>query len=338
MYSLKAMASSRTFSGLAAGMGILALTAAAACSNDFQSPYIPRERFSAAYAQALCSSLQHCCSQNQVPYDDASCTAGWKGVVDGILADPVLAGNYSEQQATDCVNQVKSAATTTCDPLPGSISAARDACQLVFIGRKRLGELCTSPLECAPVPDGIITCQGFPIPNPDRGVLPLNRKPDVSRQPGASELRLAVIPSQRTCISYPSPGSGSSCTTPELRSYCELDPSSWCDPTDQFCKARGELGGNCTSNDSCKAGLFCPKEVCSPGQATGSPCTTSTDCDGFLYCAGTCVDRKRPGEGCAKDEECNVGVCDLQTNRCLANSIATSEACNGTDPTTIARR
>ena len=321
-------------------IGVVALTASVACSGDFASPYIPLERFSKAYAQALCGSLQHCCSQNQVTYSDTECTSGWKGVVDKIIADPILAGNYLDSLATECISEVTNAAGTTCDPLPGSISAARDACQAVFIGRKAVGELCSDPRECAPVPDNIVTCEGFPIGNPDKGLLPLSEAANAS-QPGAGELRLAVIPSQRTCVAYPAPGSGASCATPDLKAICEQDAGSFCDPADQICKTRGDLGGACTTSLGCKAGLFCTQLACSPGLSSGAACVATIDCSDVFYCDGTsktCLDKKRPAEGCSIDEQCSVGVCDLRTNKCLANGIATSEACIGTDPTTVTRR
>lgn len=329
------------FCGVTAVIGFVTLVDGAACSNNIDSPFIPVGRFSKAYAQALCGSLHHCCNQNQVSYTDTECTAGWKAVVDKILTDQYLAGNYSEQLGTACVNEVIAASGTTCDPLPGSISAARDACQLVFHGRKQVGELCSSPLECAPVVDSIVTCQGFPIANPNKGLLPLSVSGGASAQRGAGELHLAVIPSQRTCVAYATDSAATSCATADLKSICEQNADHFCDSADQVCKLRGDLGSECTASLGCKAGLFCTSLVCSPGLTAGGPCAATTDCSDFYYCdtaSKTCTDKKRPGEACAIDEQCTVGVCDLQTKKCLANGVATSEACNGTDPATVARQ
>lgn len=336
------MASCRTFSGVTAVIGFVTLVAGVACSTKIDNTYLPVGRFSKAYAQALCGSLHHCCNQNQVAFSDTECTAGWKAVVDKILSDPYLAANYNDQAGTECVNEVIAAAGTTCDPLPGSISAARDACQAVFIGRKLVGELCSSPLECAPVPDNVVTCQGFPLANPNKGLLPLSTSVGANaRQPGASELHLATIPSQRTCIAYPSSGSDTSCATADLKAICEQSASNFCDPADFTCKTRGDLGSECTTSLGCKAGLFCTQLACSPGLTAGGACTSTLDCSDFYYCdsaSKTCTDKKRPGDACSVDEQCTVGVCDLQSKKCLANGIATTEACNGTDPSTVARQ
>ncbi|MFO0671005.1 MAG: hypothetical protein U0235_15470 [Polyangiaceae bacterium] len=39
--------------------------------------------------------------------------------------------------------------------------------------------------------------------------------------------------------------------------------------------------------------------------------------------------KKESGQPCTDDSECNVGTCDVGTKKCLKNSIATTNTCNG---------
>ena len=319
-------------------MGGIVLSQSGGCSSPTNQTLMPIGLFPQAYAQALCGSLQHCCSENQITSSDADCTAGWRDAVAKLAADPVLASNYDSRAASDCVNRVTSAQGTSCATDPGSISDARDVCQRVFIGKKPLGATCTSSLECAPVADNIVGCEGLPIPDPSAGLLPLSRGvTGASSSPSFEPIgaHLQTLPAVRQCVAVVAAQSGSSCATPELKSICERAPDSYCDPTDTLCKARADVGGACAAG-GCKVGLYCANGACNPAGDVDAPCTTNDQCNSFLRCDATakkCAARLNAGDGCSADEECSIGVCDQATKRCLKNAIATSESCSGKDPT-----
>ena len=74
----------RTRLGLTAALSLFG-GVVVACGSDEGTDTITAERFPSAYAQALCGSLQHCCDENQVAENFASCTSGWKSYVEKLL-------------------------------------------------------------------------------------------------------------------------------------------------------------------------------------------------------------------------------------------------------------
>lgn len=324
---------------IAAVGGAIALFSGSGCSSDKTSPLMPIELFPQAYAQALCGSLQHCCDDNQVAFSDSACTAGWKAAITEFSSNPVLAANYDPKAATQCANAVREALSGSCDPIEGSITAARAVCQRVFAGKKLPGELCTDPRECAPIPDVIVGCEGLPIPDPEAGILPLSsawkgRDPLGIGGASAAAVRPQALPTVRKCIALPEPEPGSSCATPELEMLCTKQDVRFCDRTDFVCKNRVDVGGECVVG-GCRPGMSCVDGICNPGSGIGADCASAEQCNSFLRCdlgSRKCADRLRPGDSCSTDNECSIGVCDATTKRCLRNAIATTESCSGRDP------
>jgi len=311
-----------------------ALFAPVACGNSLKSTYIPAERFPAAYAQALCTSLQHCCNENQVTFDYNACTAGWKNNVQKYFADPNLAAaiNYDPKAATSCVQLVQAAETVSCAPVPASISDARATCQTIFSGKKPPGADCTLDAECAPVEGNIVRC--IPAAGEDAGgQLPL----------GYATLGLQAVPlGSPICVAIPIDQTGAPCAIPDggAGNGCNGDPGSFCDPGTHTCVPRADVGGACSSAsiDSCKAGAYCvtSQGLCAQALPPGSPCTTSVECDVTATCdvsgTKTCIPRKAPNSACSVDSECSVNLCDPVAKKCLKNTIATTNACTGVGP------
>lgn len=295
------------------------LGAAGGCSPPPNAKQIGADVFPQAYAQALCESLDHCCTENAVTYSQQDCTAGWRAIIAARLQDSVLLANYDPKAATDCVNRVRDGANVSCDPVDGSISAARDTCQQIFLGKKALGDSCRSSAECAPQPDARVVCEGLPNPDSDAGLLPL----------ATGVHPLAGPPGPPVCVALPLPQAGDLCPTPALISVCESSPDLFCDRTDSVCKPLADEGAPCTTG-GCKTGLFCQGGVCSPQLGVGGACTSSDACESLLRCDGrSCVSRLQPGSACTADADCSIGTCDSVTKRCLKNAIATSATCRG---------
>lgn len=314
-----------------------ALSSALASMQGCSSPEgpsqdaMPRSKFSSAYAQALCTSLAHCCSENSVAFTFDGCTTTARAVADARLADPILGGNYDERIASQCVRAVSGAENVACDPVPGSISDARTICQKVFIGKKKIGEACQSSAECAPVEGQIVGCEGLPLTDPDAGLLPLSAPALLA---GAMDRTLRPLDVPRgtpQCVAFPPMEPGARCPTPALALLCESTGELACDRVEGVCKDRANAGDPC-NGDVCKPGLVCAAGTCTPKVGIGEPCVDNTGCSAALRCDTStkkCVDRFRPAASCTQDSDCSIGVCDAISRPCLKNAIATTKTCSG---------
>lgn len=294
------------------------------CGNSLQSAFVPAARFPAAYAQALCTSLQHCCNENLVHFDYNACTSGWKNAIQARFDDPNSSANanYDPKAATSCVQLVQGAQGVTCAPEPASISDARDTCQQIFAGKKPPGSACVTTAECAPVDGAIVTCSPLP-PGAD----------------GGGQLPLSVPMSEPVCVAVPLPTDGAPCTVTPAHG-CEGDPTLFCDPIVLTCKARSDVAGPCNAAtpESCLPTAFCIASgpnagICAAVLPQGSACDNSGQCDPTSSCdtggTKTCVPRKQPGSQCTANSDCATGACDSVQKICLKNVIATTNACTG---------
>ncbi len=309
----------------AAAVGAVAL-GPAGCGTSLQSIYIPASRFSASYAEALCSSLQHCCDENAIRFDYNACTAGWKALVQKRFDDPNAAAlaNYDAKAATDCVAQVRSAKNNSCAPEPGTISAARDTCQTIFAGKKLTGQACTTSAECAPQEGMIVRCSAAAGPDAG-GQLPLS-------QPMAEPV----------CLAVPIPAAGAPCSNNPPQG-CDGGKNLFCDPGTLTCLPQADVGGPCSPKipDSCLPGNYCIASganaaLCAPALAPGSACTSAVQCDVASTCdlggTKTCIPKGAPRASCQSGADCTSGACDPVTKTCLKNVIATTSACTGAGP------
>lgn len=298
--------------------------AIAACSNDEGTNNISADLFPSAYAQALCGSLQHCCDENQVALNFATCTEGWKAYVQTLLSGPSELTNYDPRAAKACVDAIRTASGVSCQPVAGSISDARATCLGIFVGRKAIGQPCATAAECAPDPSGgRVACEASPNAT-EGGVLPLS-----------VVIRDLAITSP-VCVLVPSAEEGAPCLIDpnSVQSNCGEDL--YCDPTTTTCIQLGTIGASCVAG-SCAPGGICATSgtnagKCVPTSALGGACAALSDCDTSSRCdltTKTCVAKKEAGESCTDDLECSVGICDATTKKCFKNSIATANTCNG---------
>ena len=305
---------------------VLCVLAVAACSDDPEGvdTFSP-SKFPAAYAQALCGSLEHCCSENGIAANYAACSSGWKAYVEQLLAGPSALVNYEPRKAKACVDAVRAAGAVSCDPVPGSISDARDTCLQIFAGKKPLGAPCSAAAECATLPEGgRVGCEIPPDDAVDAGVLPLNAAI------GAIAAKTPVC----TLLGEAGPGVPCLVSAASVRGSCGEDL--FCDPKVQKCAPKGAVGAPCIPG-SCAAGGACAAGgpnagLCVPTSPIGGPCATPEECDGTSRCdaaQGKCVAKKLAPESCGSAVDCAIGICDRGTQKCLKNAIATSNACAG---------
>jgi hypothetical protein len=299
------------------------------CNNP-NTVYVSQDRFPAAYAQALCTSLQHCCAENVVSYNYDACTIGWEHTVTSLMA--AGGGIYNAQAATQCVQMVNAAASVSCQPVDGSISAARSVCQQVFAGQAALGDPCSSTSQCAPLEGGAVQCAI--VPGDGGGQLPL------SFQDPTSPTSSLQLEDQPVCVEVALPDSGVPCMPANEAGVGDLCVASqlYCDPTTLLCQPLNGAGGPCDPSviASCSPGAYCLAGTCTATNPIGSACTDPAECDFSSFCnpaTHTCVARNLPGQKCTSDAQCTVGVCDATTKACLTNTIATTATCNGKDVT-----
>ncbi|HEY3818740.1 MAG TPA: hypothetical protein VGL81_16330 [Polyangiaceae bacterium] len=313
----------------------------AACNP--QPTYVSQDRFAAAYAQALCTSLQGCCAQNGISQDYASCTAGWEKQVNNLLYGPTSTGNYNITLATSCIDQVRAAEGQSCQPLPGSLSSARATCQSIFQGQVPLGGPCSSAADCAQMDGSVITCATVPGDagtGTGGGQLPLAAQ-------GVDIQGISLTPSDvPVCVAEAPPDAGAA-TMPS----CSIDTTdgtdtctatgAYCDPTMKVCMPLAGAAGMCDPSvvASCLPGFYCVSSgmmagTCAMAGPVGTACTAAVMCDATGMCdtttTHTCVAILQPGAACTASNQCSSGVCDPTAKTCLSNAIATTAACNGT--------
>jgi hypothetical protein len=305
--------------------------------------YVSEDHFAAEYAQALCTSLQPCCSENDVAYDYQACAAGWQAVVENLLYGPTSTGNYNAADATNCIAQIRAAQGASCQPVPGSLSAARDTCQAIFAGTAPLGAPCTSAAQCAPIDGSVVTCAvpaGESADGGGGGELPLE-------YPGLSPQGLTVSPQDvPVCVSVSPPDGGAAGSGPpcSIRADAGTDTCQatgmYCDPKALTCTPLSTAGGACDPSvvSSCQAGNYCAPAGGGAGSCilagpVGTPCTAAPMCDSTGFCdltvSHTCLAIEQPGQSCTSGLACSIGVCDATTHTCLTNAIATTAACTG---------
>lgn len=313
-----------------------ALAGQAGCQ---QSNQVTADRFPALYAQALCTSLQHCCAENGVASDYASCTKGWEAAVQNLLTGPGATGNYNQQLATQCIDQVRAAENGSCQPVPGGFQDAHDTCQAIFIGMVPTGAPCTSASQCAPVPGSVVDCAVVPGGDDGGGGSGGGQLPLAA--PGVSIQGVTISPRDvAVCVVLPAPDAAPPATGP-----CTVDTAAgtdsciasggFCDTGSGACAPQGGDAAPCDPAvvASCLPSFWCNAGACTAAGPVGSPCTAAVMCDATGYCdtgSGTCTAIVQPGGGCTSGTQCTIGVCDDGTHSCLKNAIATTEACNGT--------
>lgn len=310
----------------------------AGCGPDLT--YVSEDHFAAEYAQALCTSLQPCCAENGVNYNYQQCASGWQAAIENLLYGPNSTGDYNTTVATNCIAQVRAAQGGSCQPVPGSLSAARATCQAIFAGTTPLGAPCTSAAECAPIDGGTVACAVPPNESGDGGggMLPLDYPAFSPQGFTVTPLDVAVCVAQVSTVAEG--GAGPPCT---IQAEAGTDTCQamgmYCDPKALVCTPAAMAMGACDPAvvSSCQAGAYCAPStggagVCMMAGPVGSPCTAAAMCDSTGYCNAstkTCAALVAPTQACTSGQACTIGVCDATTHLCLTNAIATTAACTG---------
>jgi hypothetical protein len=296
-------------------------------------------------SDATCRGYASCCAEVGFDgYDVSGCAVREGGIIaaqfEAHLDNPRIA--FDADAAYACLEAVEAA------PDECGSDAWRVVCQSVFVGTREPGETCESSYECRGAPADFAGC--------DPSSLRCNPlRPRAALGDACDRTCIEVSPFERSCrilAGAPTEGDVGRCLRNVDGLYCDAS---------YRCAAIAPIGGSCTTDESCDAGLWCRVGACAARGAAGEPCRDSASCafghvcpagvcvalggpgdscatigcEPGLYCAPdgraepgrTCEALMPPGGPCSADIQCLFGDCDESTARC--GGTALQEVCEG---------
>jgi hypothetical protein len=123
------------------------------------------------------------------------------------------------------------------------------------------------------------------------------------------------------CILHLPPEDGKRCNSADgdTTEYdCNFASDFYCDYSNDVCRQKVAVGGDCSGSQSCVGSAYCDSSTCVERIAVGGDCSVlSSACAKTAYCDGsTCQALKAPGEPCSGGE-CE-DFCDATTKTCTA--------------------
>ena len=298
--------------------GLLALLSLG-CSDggDNGRPVTARE-FVAASAVAQCDDFGACCAQDEHPFDERSCRARLRSVLQ-TLADSD-ATVYDADAAGMCLAAMHAS--------PGQCQTTSDeffTCRAVFRGTRSVGEPCAAPQECAGFASGDVFC----APPEEGGVEVCT----------AVQRPLAPVGEGAACGWTCDLAGGCTSLANGESATCLMADGLYCASATGTCTRLVAAGGSCAGETlACVAGTFCDGERCAALRQLGESCPTRAVCAEGAFCDdGTCTALRDEGESCAL----RYGGCDAQTCRSPDPSACrTGLLCSTRDgrPTCVAPR
>jgi hypothetical protein len=240
-----------------------------------------------SFIRNYCDTLSACCPSGKT-FDSTRCDSSYRAEAEGNLFDA--------ERAATCLDGLRTAKTkgTLCDWR----SEVREPCLLVFTGKKLPGETCsiTVPSECAPSPEGDVTC----FQSSAEKICELRMDGNSGDSP--------CITTEEGTSGYASPWDGA----PPARGYiCQTKKGLYCDPATKACAKAPDIGAACD------------------GSIGGHSCGDAGYCDPTTT---TCVARPVAGADCGSGGViCTIGTyCDAMTSRCTM-TLADGAPCTGSE-------
>jgi hypothetical protein len=186
----------------------------------------------------------------------------------------------------------------------------------VFSGTRKVGETCTTQLDCAQSSEGAVTCLVYSDSSGTSGSI----------------CQLHVTAREGDAC-----GGAGDVSAPVTNDLCNVSATSplRCDFTANKCASRVAVGGACGGNGDCIQGAYCGAGTCAPRIAVGESCAFGgaggDPCSSGAYCLGTtgvCTAKKRPGEACTTTAatlgECMTSCC---AGKCCALGLGNARVC-----------
>ncbi len=322
---------------------LVAVVALCACGGGG----IPYESLSAEFIKALCKKYAEC---GAVSSEDA-CTAAYSGSA-STLPNPAEAGissgkiKYDGSRARACLDGIVKGA---CSDV---LLASDESCRTYYEGQVKLGEACTSVLEC--VPDAYCarssgaTCSGVCAQRIAEGadasagaqcmagLVVINGKCQKPAAAGAACDGFASCEpglfcgSAKVCQKYRA--EGETCDSAQTCASLLTCKDGKCVRYIGAGQSCANSGGG--SSATCQIDLYCEPSarVCALRVASGATCNSSDACKDNLRCSGTvgamtCAAPVGEGGSCASGASCdNATYCEVPSLTCKRR-LADGENC-----------
>ena len=229
--------STSTSTGTGAGGG--ATTSSSSSTGAGGAPS-PLQVFEASFAASVCGAAAKCCTAT---FDEANCTT-YQAHRDGLFprVESATTAAFDAKLAADCLSAMTTA-VTSCDPDPAQIAAARDLCQTLFPGVKKVDEPCEQGVDCAAIPGAERRCN------------------EVTHECAYDTLTAFISPLGGPCNDHVQPVG-----VPAY--HCDSSKFEWCNPDLLKCEAPLPAGTACGGYKGGLAGGCVPGYVCKgPGTA-----------------------------------------------------------------------
>ncbi len=254
---------------------------------------VSQEELPSAAARALCAHFAPCCSQANVPFDEAACEKRSASQFEGQLAGNRY-GTYDPAAGGRCVASIEQIASSCgVGPVDPSTNFQDDSvCSHdLFAGTASPGATCDYGNQCAQP----ATCDPVQPENADGTFSHVC----VSRPRGREgDDCVGSCPYAYQCNPTPAQADGVYCYA-EDHLYCARDGT---------CHDYGP-GAACSTDSPCSDTAFCnAKNVCQALGGDGARCSDSSQCRRDFYCdpsASRCKQRLLPFSACSTDEQCS---------------------------------
>lgn len=243
---------------------------------------IPRERFAARFADAICENIGGCCQSSGFQYDAAKCKLAASEALPPSTADT----DYDPSAAAACIEAVTNAARA-CRKV---WDAEALSCNRAYRGRVATGGACIHTAECAQPAHGGAWCE--------EGVC----KADTAAQFGER--------CSATCTELGT--SGGECSSTEASDDVPNGATCWKNDglvcSKGVCAEVQRVGQPCT-NDECADGAYCKQGTCAALVPIGQPCSDDECARGAACIDGVCTQFDCVGDTCSGSSIVTPSLC-----------------------------
>lgn len=272
-----------------------------------------------SFAEQYCDLLAGtCCPKHGKAYNKTQCV--------GLVAlSSSQGGQYDATAGSACIGALRTAlqTATTCDDYGSSNTAVQTACKDVYkttsAGTKSPGDQCTADSDCAPQPQGDVSCTTHSTNGAETKACQV--KVRAKEGDTCSGNKVGALTEYSGDTGQPT------------LAICWADDGLYCSGSTHKCTKRGNPGDACSDSDACVATARCDftTETCvalTPigGDCSGFPeggCVTDAYCDAATK---KCVATLAAGAACTQDTQCGQNA-SCTNQKCESADLATAFIC-----------
>jgi hypothetical protein len=299
------------FVGVAASLIAMASCGQSASPGTTTTPApLTVQDYADAYAHAFCDHYDACCRAYGLTPDASRCVARVSAQMQTNIELALGANERFDPAAAGVCVAALGEVAPACFATPQQAKRL-DVCRRAFVasGTAAPGESCATDLDCAPSPNGVVSCIGYSMSFGEGTDAGWETK-------WQCQLRSAPYDGAPCGFAF----SGSPAAVVGACDSTDHDPSYTCDPSTNTCVPRRQVGELCNVSDDCVLTAFCnPNQLCAPRVPVGSLCSgdAPSECEPISFCDlsnDTCAVKRPDGVACEGDEQCAGGHCGA--NRC----------------------